>query len=172
MNNIIIERVKPEQLKTLADISQETFYEAFIWGNTEENIQAYILKAFNEDQLSKEMKSAESEFYFAIINNVIAGYLKINSGTMQTENVDGDSLEVERIYVVKEFRRMNIGQAMFDKALARARELKKKCLWLGVWDKNDAAIRFYERNGLSQFSSHTFKVGEDEQTDIMMKILL
>lgn len=172
MNNLLIQPVKLYEVKILSLLSLETFYEAFIWGNTEENIQSYMQYAFNEEQLLKELNNPSSEFYFARIGESVVGYLKINSDSAQTVPVDAHALEIERIYVLKDFRRMSIGQLLFDKALTRARELGNNTLWLGVWEKNEAAIKFYERNGLTSFSAHTFMVGDDEQTDIMMKVNL
>ena len=78
-------------------------------------------------------------------------------------------MEVERIYVLKEFHGKQIGQILFDKALEIAKEKKINYLWLGAWEKNPRAIRFYEKNGFVQFSTHLFKVGADEQTDVMMR---
>lgn len=43
-------------------------------------------------------------------------------------------------------------------------------VWLGVWEENPRAIRFYKKNGFVEFDRHIFKLGNDEQTDIMVKL--
>ncbi len=48
----------------------------------------------------------------------------------------------------------------------------KKSIWLGVWEENPKAIRFYEKNGFVPFSRHIFKMGDEEQTDIMMRKII
>jgi ribosomal protein S18 acetylase RimI-like enzyme len=45
-------------------------------------------------------------------------------------------------------------------------------VWLGVWEKNLRAISFYEKNGFIAFDQHIFQLGDDRQTDIMMKKLI
>ena len=161
-----------EQLAALKNLSAETFYQSFIWANTEKNLQDYIIRFFSEEKLEEEMMNPCSEFYFAMLNGIEVGYLKINFGEAQTELQDKKGLEVERIYVKKEYQGKKIGQLLFDKALQIAKEKQIAYLWLGVWEKNPGAIKFYERNGLKQFSAHPFILGDDVQTDIMMKIEL
>ena len=100
------------------------------------------------------------------------GYLKLNFGDSQTELKDQKALEIERIYVLKEFHGKKVGQLLFEKALKIAEEKKVDYVWLGVWEENLRAINFYKKNGFEEFDKHIFKLGNDEQTDIMMKLKL
>jgi ribosomal protein S18 acetylase RimI-like enzyme len=174
MNNIFIHisKLTLNDLPELRALSIETFYESFIHGNTTENMQHYIDNYFSEEKLSDELCNNNSAFYFALLNGAAIGYLKINWGNAQTELRNDAGFEIERIYVKKEFQGKKTGQLLFDKALQVATELGVDYLWLGVWEKNPGAIKFYERNGLQKFASHPFKLGDDIQTDILMKISL
>lgn len=165
--------VKPEDNQKLMTIGYRTFYDSF--GppiNSEENIQSYLQKKFNIEQITIELNHPESMFYFAIIGNQIVGYLKLNINSAQTESVIGNGLEIERIYVVKEQQGKKIGQYLFDKCIEVAKLQKKDFIWLGVWDQNLNAIKFYERNGFKTFDKHQFMLGTDQQTDLMMKLQL
>jgi ribosomal protein S18 acetylase RimI-like enzyme len=53
-----------------------------------------------------------------------------------------------------------------------AKEVKAEYIWLGVWEENNKAIHFYTKNGFIPFDKHIFKLGDEEQTDIMMKLEL
>ena len=174
MNNglIHISKLSLSDLNELKKLSVETFYESFIEANTEENMQQYMGNFFSTEKLAAEMSDPYSEFYFAISNGMAVGYLKINFGKSQTELQDGKGLEIERIYVKGSMQGKKIGQLLFDKALQVARKRDVDYLWLGVWEKNPGAIKFYERNGLVKFASHSFRLGNDLQTDIMMKVEL
>ena len=154
----------------LREISIKTFQDAFGSVNTEQNMQQYIDHFFSISKLETELSDPGSQFYFAMKDGRAVGYLKLNLGNAQTEMREDNGVEVERIYVDKDLQGNNIGQLLFDLALQIAHERHAQYLWLGVWEKNPGAIRFYERNGLSQFSTHPFKLGDDLQTDIMMKI--
>lgn len=148
------------------------FFETFSEVNTEEDMREYLEKNFSLKKLTEELNNKDSEFYFAISDTHIVGYLKLNVGQAQTELNDNNGLEVERIYVLNEFHGKSVGQVLYDKAVETAKILKATYIWLGVWEENTKAIRFYKKNGFVPFDKHIFKLGNDEQTDIMMKLQL
>lgn len=156
----------------LQALSRQTFFETFAAENTPANMQAFLDKAFQQEGLLKEINNPHSVFYFAKNGDNIIGYLKINTGAAQTELQEKDGIEIERIYVLKEFQGQKAGQLMLDKALQMGREKNAAYVWLGVWEKNTKAISFYAKNGFIVFSSHIFRFGDEDQTDIMMKFAL
>lgn len=172
LHTVHIIKVDINHLEVLQQLGRHTFYESFAADNTKENMQLYLDTAFSEDQLKRELLNPDSEFYFAQLDGKYIGYLKINIGEAQTELKMNTSLEIERIYVIKEFHGKKVGQKLFEKALQIAKERKLKIIWLGVWEKNPRALRFYEKNGFVAFDKHIYPVGDDPQTDIMMKLEL
>jgi diamine N-acetyltransferase len=170
---IKLTKISPGDLKELQELGKTTFYESFAAENTAENMQYYLDTNFTDEKLSEEINNPDSAFYFAKLDNKPIGYLKINAGRAQTELPgNNSSLEIERIYVLREFQGKKVGQILFDKAVEIAKEKNAEYIWLGVWEKNLKAIRFYEKNGFVSFGTHLFKLGDDEQTDIMMKLVL
>jgi diamine N-acetyltransferase len=172
MNEIEIKKIGVPDIEQLQIIGRQTFFETFADGNTEENMQKYLEEGFTVDKLTSELTNPNSEFYFALFDNKIIGYLKINFGQAQTELKDQKALEIERIYVLKEFHGKKVGQILYDKAFDIAKQTSVDYLWLGVWEENPRAINFYKKNGFVEFDKHIFKLGTDEQTDIMMKLQL
>jgi ribosomal protein S18 acetylase RimI-like enzyme len=172
MKNIEIRKVSPDEVDQLQEIARITFIETFSAANTEKNLKKYLEEDFSTEKLTAELNDVNSEFYFAEFDNNIIGYLKLNSGQSQTELKDDKALEIERIYVLKEFQRRNAGQLLYEKATQMARQANADYIWLGVWDKNPRAIDFYKKNGFVEFDTHIFKLGNDEQTDILMKLQL
>ncbi|TCC92140.1 GNAT family N-acetyltransferase [Pedobacter frigiditerrae] len=172
MENINIAKMTIKDIDQLKEIGIKTFYETFSTSNTEENMQNYLTEGFSNDKLRYELNDENMEFYFAKIEENVIGYLKLNFGASQTELQDDKALEIERIYVLKEFHGKKIGQILYDKAIEVAKQKNADFVWLGVWEKNPRAINFYKKNGFVEFDKHIFKLGEDEQTDIMMKLKL
>ena len=170
MTNIEIVKANLNDLQNLQKISKTTFSETFSSLNTAENMKKYLEENLSLEKLLAELIDPNASFYFAVNNNEIIGYLKINVGTAQTELKDENSLEIERIYVVNEFQGKNVGQLLFEKAIQEAKNINATNVWLGVWEKNVKAIKFYKKNGFVEFDKHIFKLGDDEQTDIMMKL--
>jgi ribosomal protein S18 acetylase RimI-like enzyme len=172
MPNITIIKAELKDIVQLQKIGRQTFSETFSGDNTQENMANYLEEAFSIEKLTDEFNNKNAEFYFAAIDEKIVGYLKLNFGKSQTELQDDKGLEIERIYVMKEFQGNQVGQLLYNKALEIAQEKNSKFIWLGVWEHNSRAINFYKKNGFVEFDKHTFKLGNDEQIDIMMKLLL
>jgi ribosomal protein S18 acetylase RimI-like enzyme len=172
MESIDIKRVALNDIDQLQKIGRQTFSETFSAGNTEENMKKYLEEGFSIEKLTAELNNKNSEFYFATIDNKVIGYLKLNFGQSQTELKDDKALEIERIYVLKEFHGKSVGQLLYEKAMQIARQTNADYVWLGVWEENPRAINFYKKNGFVEFDKHVFKLGNDEQTDIMMKLQL
>ncbi|WP_339278158.1 GNAT family N-acetyltransferase [Paenibacillus sp. FSL W8-0426] len=155
-------------VQLLQELSIQTFNETFKDQNSPENMKAYLDKAFNLKQLEKEMANDSSDFYFIYFNEQLAGYMKMNTNDAQTENMGNDSLEVERIYIKRDFQKHGLGKYLLNQAIEIARKQDKRKIWLGVWEKNENAIAFYEKMGFIQTGAHAFYMGDEEQTDLIM----
>jgi len=167
-----IRKLNITDLENLQKISITTFRETFEEVNTEEDMQKYLDENLSEEKLKSELENPNSEFYFAEKESEILGYLKLNFGDAQTENQGNEALEIERIYVLKEYFPLKIGQILFEKSIEIAKEKKLKFIWLGVWEENKRAIRFYKKNGFEVFGKHDFVLGNDVQIDLMMKLYI
>jgi hypothetical protein len=170
--NINLKQVYPYDLDILVSISKSTFYESFQHLNDPIHFDAYCAAAFTPEQLLSELNNPDSEFYFAYDGNTLSGYIKLNYNQAQNEFKGKDSLEVERIYVSAELQGKLIGQKLLNFAVARAIEKALSFIWLGVWEHNPAAIRFYQRHGFELCGSHDFFIGGDKQTDLLMRHLI
>ena len=169
---VTIQPIQIQQVETLIELGKKTFTETFAPHNTKTNLDFYLTNSFTVEKLTNELGNTNSRFYFAIVNEVEAGYLKINFKDAQTELQNPLSMEVERIYVLQSFQGMKIGQALMEKAVEEAKNNHCDFLWLGVWEKNEKAIQFYKKNGFEIFGSHVFQFGDEEQHDLMMKLNL
>ena len=169
MQDIIIDRVLPEEIEQLQQFSWQTFSETFSEFNSEENMQKFSEDNFSLNQITTEFYNKDSKFYFAKENETVIGYLKLNFGAAQTELQEINGMEIERIYVLKKYHGKAIGKILYEKALCIAQDLKLDYLWLGVWEKNERAISFYKKNDFVEFAKHSFMLGDDDQTDIMMR---
>lgn len=172
MKNIDIQKVTLNDIDQLQKIGRQTFSETFSGDNSEEDMKKYLDENFSVEKLTDELNNKNSEFYFAKLENTVIGYLKLNFGESQTELKDNKALEIERIYVPKEFHGQSVGQILYEKAIQVAKQKDVYYVWLGVWEENLRALSFYKKNGFTEFDKHIFKLGNDEQTDIMMKLQL
>lgn len=158
-----------ENLMALRDLAIRTFvhtYEAF---NTPEVMTDYLESAFTEERIKAELSHPESEFYALVNGSEWIGYIKVNEGSAQTESRPGADLELERIYVDSAYQGKGYGKQLLQKALEVARLKNKDKLWLGVWEYNPRAIRFYESQGFVKNGTHLFMIGGEAQNDWVME---
>lgn len=156
-------------LGVLLHIAETTFIDAFKKDNHPEDFQNYLDFAFSEDKIKKELNNPNSYFYFVYKNEELVGYFKLNFNSAQTDVKLTDSVELERIYVIQSQQGKQIGATILKKAKNMANLQDKSFLWLGVWEHNKEAIRFYQRHGFYQFGTHPYFIGNDEQTDWLMR---
>ena len=145
MENVKIKKIDINDVDKLQEIGKQTFTETFSSTNSEANMKEYLENKFSIKVLKTELTDKNSEFYFAQLENKIIGYLKINIGYSQTEIKNENALEIERIYVLREFHGKKVGQILYEKAIRRAKQKKVDYVWLGVWEKNLRAIHFYKK---------------------------
>ncbi|MDH5474497.1 MAG: GNAT family N-acetyltransferase [Cyclobacteriaceae bacterium] len=172
MENIEIRKITIKDIDQLLKIGKQTFIETYSSDNTEKNMKKYMEEGFSTKKMKTELTDKNAEFYFAEFEGNVIGYLKLNVRLSQTVQVNENALEVERIYVLKDFHRKKIGQLLIEKAIEVSEQRKVDFIWVGVWEKNPRAIQFYEKNGFVEFDKHKFNLGDDEQIDIMMKMKL
>lgn len=165
----MVRRVKADEIEYLQLISRRTFYETFWMSNSHQDMIDYLENSLSLEALSRELENPNSEFYFLFLDAESAtdfepaAYLKLNFL----------NVELERIYVLSKFQCKGIGRYLLDFSIQLALSRRAPILWLGVWERNYNAIDFYKQNIFQYFGKHTFRLGRDLQTDILMqKILL
>ncbi|HMQ67748.1 MAG TPA: GNAT family N-acetyltransferase [Ignavibacteria bacterium] len=172
MLNIKLTKASICDLEKIRKIGIYTIIETFALSNEDENTEKYLSESFDPEKVLKELTNPDSEFFLAESDNKVIGYLKINFNKAQSDLNDPDSLEIERIYVYKEYHGKGIGKILFDKALETALRNKLNYIWLGVWENNHRAIAFYKKSGFIEFDKHIFRYGNDDQTDLLMKLVI
>ncbi|MCC8022787.1 MAG: GNAT family N-acetyltransferase [Clostridiales bacterium] len=155
--------------QVIRDLAERTCRDAFEQYNKKSDMDAYVQKAFSMEQMERDLANRHSRFILALQDGRAAGYVKLNEAPAQTDLHDRASLEIERIYVLRGYQNRGIGQRLLDEAIDWAAALGKAYVWLGVWEKNEGAMRFYARNGFIRFAEHAFLLGTDRQTDYLMR---
>ncbi|MDG0844017.1 GNAT family N-acetyltransferase [Staphylococcus equorum] len=165
-----IERVKQSEVDMLRDLCMTTFRTTFEEGEySDEDFKHYFNEAYAVAQLEKELLNKNSFTYFYKENNNIIGYFKLNVHDAQTEAMGDDYLELQRIYFLPQAQGSGKGKDVFDFAVTKAKELNKTKIWLGVWEHNAQAYRFYLKRGFTVTGEHQFYTGSIIDTDLIME---
>ncbi|MFD1549246.1 GNAT family N-acetyltransferase [Levilactobacillus fuyuanensis] len=161
MKNTTITPVTPADLEQLRNVSIETFTATFGAVNTPENLNAYLEHDLSREQLSQELVDPTAAFYFLQVDGELAGYGKLLH--------HATDIEIQRVYVREGFQHHGLGRQFLEFTEQVARDAGLPKVILGVWEHNDNALAFYKFMGYHRYGAHTFKLGDDPQTDYLME---
>ena len=171
MQHIYVTHATLADTEMIANISRETFYDAFAEQNTKEDMDKFLTDQFSKESLMAEVGIDGHIFLLAYADNEPAGYIFLKNATEPTLQ-NSKAIEVSRIYARKSYIGKGIGKMLLQAAFAEARLLEKEIIWLGVWEHNRRAIEFYTSFGFEKFSEHDFVLGTDVQRDWLMKCIV
>jgi ribosomal protein S18 acetylase RimI-like enzyme len=171
VTEILIRQATVEDAKILTDLAYTTFWDAFAHHpkNAPDDLNHYMRQAFNQEQIASELADAKNIFLIAEIDGEAAGYSKIIIDNIEPGITATRPVELSRLYAHQKHLGQGIGQTLMNACFERARAENCDVMWLGVWEYNPRAQRFYERNGFRVVGSHVFLLGKDPQTDLLMQ---
>lgn len=159
-----------EDVLELQELSIQTYRETFEAHNTEENMKEYLDRAYETQCLKAEIADPNVNYLFLQKGSETVGYIRLNRAPSQSDINDEKSLEIQRIYVLKKFKGQGAGSVLMQRAIEEAQKLQKEYIWLGVWEKNEKALEFYNKKGFKNIGVHTFVMGDDAQSDYIMRL--
>lgn len=171
---IHIRRIMIDDVSALSDIARQTFFDTFTGTCTRDDMDAFLDEYYNEEQLGKALADKETFCFFAEAGGMPVAYLHFKEDyTNFPAEREWKALELKRIYVLKEYQGKGIAQKLMDHILHFAVEHEYEMVWLGVWEHNLRAQRFYEKYGFKNSGfTHDFPIGNTPQTDMWLwKIL-
>ena len=164
---ITIRRLKLADTAALSAISKKTFYDTFAGTCTPADMDLFLKDYFNEQQVAKELSDTDDLYFFAEIDNEPVGYLRFMEDYSNFPLMKKwKAMELKRIYVLKEFHGKGIAQKLMDFVIDYCTKEKYEVIWLGVWENNLRAQKFYEKYGfVNSGHTHDFPIGNTPQTD-------
>lgn len=166
---ISVRTCNAKDIDALVALGIKTFRDTFDEYNSPENMIRYINDTFTKKIIEHEMKQPGTVFFLAFDGRKAAGYAKVRTSHTPPQLDSTSALEIERLYAHRDYLGKRVGHLLMQTCITHARRKGIRTLWLGVWERNARAIAFYEKNGFVRFGEHTFMLGNDPQTDWLMK---
>ncbi len=164
---ITIEKIGFHEAAAFAELSARTFYDTFWNTCTEADMKGFLEETFHIREIRKLLSDSQAHCYFAKHHEQAVGYLyfKEDYANFPNENPP-KALELKRFYVEKSFHGKQVAHAMMHFFLDYAQENRYEMAWLGVWEYNARAQRFYSKYGFEYSGyGHDFPIGTTPQTD-------
>jgi len=169
--NLKIRRGNPRDAETLAPLAVKIFNDTFAANplNKPEDMQAYIAEFMSVAAFEQELSDKDSVFFIAESDGEMVGYAKLKESSTEDSVADANPIELCRLYVAHEFHGKGVAEKLMNECFAEATGKSFQTMWLGVWEFNFRAQRFYEKLGFSKVGNHIFQLGSDAQTDFVME---
>jgi len=165
--SVSIRRILPADAPVLSDIARKSFYDRFTGTCTEADMQGFLDTSFSPEKLQEEIREEGHHFYFAESQGQPVAFIQFMEDYRSFPLMKKwKALELKRIYVLTEFHGRSIARLLMEHIFQYAEDNGYDVIWLGVWEHNERAKRFYEKHGFC-FSGHTheFPIGNTPQTD-------
>ena len=164
MNNLAgkieIRRARVSDAGLVSVLGAVTFYEAYFEQDDPHSLAEYIRESFAPDEIRAQIEDENAEFYIIFLDQNAVGYAKLRTGSKADGIESENSVELQRIYVVERVFGKGVGERLLRHCLETARARGFETLWLGVWEENRRAQRFYEKHGFRRVGTLTFPYGD------------
>lgn len=168
-DTVVVRTASQRDVSLLAQLSTTTFRATFAQDNTPEDMEAYVTENLCEEKLAGEIADPLATFFIAELSGKPLGYAKLHRGSPDVCVTGAKAIELVRLYVLPESIGQGVGARLMKECIDTAKSQGFDTLWLGVWEHNPRAIRFYRRWGFVEVGSHIFQLGSDAQTDLILQ---
>lgn len=169
--NLQIRQANLDDAAVLAEIGWQSFHTAFADhpANHPEDMRIYMNEAFGVETIAEDLRAADTIYLIAEIKRKAAAYAKIKFDSREKCVAGEKTLEICRLYALDEFIGKGCGRALMLEVFRIAEQRNCDCIWLGVWEFNFRAQKFYAKFGFEKCGEHIFQLGRDPQTDWIMQ---
>jgi len=171
--DLAIRRATAADAEALSAFAATVFRETFAPDNDPMDMQAYLSDAFTPEKQAAEIADGSCVCFIAEVGETLAGYalLRIEAPD-QRDPLEARPVarpvELQRFYVEHAWHGRGIAPRLMAACVDAARTAGGTTMWLGVWERNARAIRFYVKQGFTDVGSQAFQLGADLQTDRVM----
>ena len=171
-SGIIIRRANADDARLISTLATVTFFEAYFEQDDPPDLANYLAETFSEDVIASELADPDTYFFIVHRGGPAVGYAKLRDKDPHSSVPSPNAIELQRIYLVERVWRTGIGEQLLSHCIEFARSKGKNVLWLGVWEENPRAIRFYRKHGFTRVGTLEFPYGSTVGINAVMQLEL
>ncbi len=163
-----IREASARDLPALSALARQTYAGAFGGSMSAADLAHHMAASLSVERLAAELE--QDTILLALAQGELIGFLQFGPpDPALSEDLPGCDLdgarELRRLYVREPCRSKGVGTRLMEAALAHTDLATSLRLYLDVWEKNEGAIRFYERYGFAVVGRRRFQVASGAETD-------
>ena len=161
----VIRNVRPEDIPALIALATDTFLDSFGDYHTAENCRAFIAQSHNTKIYRAAILDPSKHLLVAEKSGQLLAYLYAKPTALPLTEAYKEAHELSKIYTCRSAQSQGIGLQLIQNWEDWAKTRNIRNLVLGVWSENEAAQRFYVRQGYTKISEYKLTVGDTQDTD-------
>ncbi len=167
--NLTFRKATIADTSTIVQIGAKTFKAAFGSYHTTEDMEQYLEANFNNEIIQSLIEQDTFNFMLGYERDKVFGYAMLREG-IPPDCVSGlNPIELVRFYIIQDVIGLGYGSELMRACMKEARAIGHKSIWLDVWEKNERAIRFYEKWGFRIVGNAQYTIGNDVTNDYIME---
>ncbi len=169
MDSVTIRKATKEDLPAVLQVAIASYEDAFAAFNTRENMDTFYAESYTLNKFTTEYEEPHAALLVACRDEAIVGFARLRVNAEADGHLDGKAIELQRLYIHPDHQGIRAGALLIQRAIEYATTQQFDWMWLGVWERNFKAQKFYEKHSFIRFSEHIFQMGDDPQTDWLLK---
>ncbi len=158
----------PDDAPILSDLGRRTFSDAFGADNAADDLAAFLESTYTPALQRAELADPVLTYLLAERAEAPVGFALLRAASVSPFVDDPSAIELQRIYVDRSCHGTGVAQLLMESCIETARRAGAITLFLGVWEKNPRALRFYAAQQFTEVGRKTFQVGTDVQQDLVL----
>lgn len=155
-------------IPALARLAADAFRDTYRGIDADDDIESYVAEHFNHDELARQLADPRSTMLLAATPDRLLGYAQVRLVEAPPCVTGPAPVELKRLYLSVQAKGQGLGARLMLAVQAEARRLDGQTLWLGVYDRNEHAIAFYQRFGFAKVGHKEFEFGGEIYLDPVM----
>jgi GNAT superfamily N-acetyltransferase len=170
------------EVERVATLGRRVFGETFAPTTSLEDLNYYLDRAYSPLAIEADIRNPQKRILIAECNvgtftgtdsdysdRSLAGFAMIALDSTE-DCVTGleRPVELQRLYIDSQYQGSGLARKLEERVVRWATEAGYKTIWLGVWEHNNRAKRFYGKCGYERIGVHDFVVGKQVDVDEIM----
>ncbi len=165
-----IRKAEPNDASALARLAEKTFRDTFAADNNAADMDQHCADTYSTKIQTREILDPNIDTFVCEFENQLIAYAQLSWLQAPSYVTAQRPVEIRRFYVDSPWHGQGIAQTMMNKLLEHVASKNADQIWLGVWEHNPKAQRFYQKMGFLEVGDHVFQLGSDPQRDLIMSL--
>lgn len=164
----------PSDAPVISELIGSTWSHFFAYSVSASDLDEYLSGPLSPASIERDINNPCNTFIVAQITQedgsvTIIGVAQLVIGPTDASLTLPKPIELRRFYILKEYQGTTLAKDLMSQAESRAKREGYETIWLGVWEDNSRAKRFYEKMGYIQRGEKFFYAGKSERRDWIME---